>query len=115
VSPLLKLDLNSPIAGVKKTFYPHNDGRSPHDLEMNCKGFVTLSSWNRDYNAMFCYEIFRVLQDARCHVYGVSMEKAKACDPLNSFQFVPLAYHRLLKAFNHECVTVGISGFVVSD
>jgi hypothetical protein len=77
VSPLLELDLNSPLARVKTIFYPHNDGGSPHDLEMKSKSFVTLSSWNRDYNAMFCYEIFRVLQDVRCHVYGVSMERRR--------------------------------------
>ena len=46
--------------------------------EVKSDDFLTPNSWTRGKNRKFCYELARILERNHCHVYCVSLDKAKA-------------------------------------
>lgn len=56
-----------------------------------------------------------ILRRNCCHVYAISLEKAKAAGPLDESRFVPLAFQRLLAKFNDEVARNANTGSLVCD
>jgi hypothetical protein len=101
------------INGAKGAFFP-NKGK-PYDWEMKSIDFLPHNPWNRAVRRRLCFEVIRILKDNNCHIYAISMEKAKALDALDETKFFPLAFQRLVAKFNGEIIEAATTGSIVCD
>ncbi len=90
------------ISGAKANFFRPRG--NPNSWEIKSVDFLTPNNWRRAYKRRFCFEIAGILGRNGCHVYMVSMEKARAVDALDEAKFLPLALQRLIAKFNNEVV-----------
>jgi len=100
------------ITGAKVKFFPT---RKPHEWEFKSTDFLTPDDWNRAKRRKFCLELVEILGRNGCRVYSLSLEKAKAIDPLEEEKFVPLMLSRLVGKFNKQLEDTNQTGSVVCD
>jgi hypothetical protein len=108
-------DLIRKISGVKARSFPYRGAGNPNEWEIKSTDFIDRNSWRRKKNRRFCFSIPNILRATGCYVYSVSMEKAKATDPLREDKFVPLAFQRLIAKFNAEVSSAETTGSIVCD
>jgi hypothetical protein len=108
-------DLVRQISGAKARFFPKRASGIPHDWELKSEDFLTLNSWQRAKNRNFCIELTEILARNGCKVYAVTLEKAKAKDPLEEQKFVPLMLQRLIRRFHDQVLSLATTGTVVLD
>ena len=101
------------INGAKAAFFAKRG--NPNDWETKSTDCLTNNAWNRSNIRRFCFEIVRILQRNGCHVYVVSIEKAKIAGLAHEEKFIPLAFQRLIAKFFDEIVNSAATGTIVCD
>ena len=103
------------VSAAKRRWFPGRGEGNPHEWEAKSADFLLPNAWNRAKNRKFCFELAAILQQNRCYVYSISMEKAKAKDPLVEEKFVSLMLERLVGKFYDQVVSDRETGSVVMD
>ncbi len=101
------------LNGAKSSHFPARG--KPNDWEVKSDDFLTTNNWLRAKKRNFCFELVSILDRNGCKVYSMSLEKAKAKDPLEEDKFVPLMIQRLIGRYHDQLATSGQTGSVVCD
>lgn len=103
------------VSGAKVKFIPHRGGGNPNLWEIKSEDFLTPNNWLRAKKRNLCFELVSILERNNCRVYSLSMEKAKAIDPLDERKFIPLMIQRIVSKYHDQLSTYGQTGSVVCD